>query len=102
MYALHRFLGSSHDLISENLKLLAGGIKRHSKVFGRLNRAFLDTLDCIIGVYPEASVQHPGQHANCGTHHRGPEPYGHTIKTVANRVNVEQADDDAGNSEQKA
>ncbi|MNJ42894.1 hypothetical protein D3C77_378750 [compost metagenome] len=56
LHALHRFFRSSHDLIPENLKLLTSSIKRHSKVFGRLYRALLDTLDRVVFVYLEACM----------------------------------------------
>ncbi|MNG14563.1 hypothetical protein D3C84_983280 [compost metagenome] len=99
MYVLYRFFGSSHDLISENLKLLAGGIKSNGQVFSRMNRAFFDTFHRIVSVHLKAGVQYPCQHANRSAHHGRAEPYGHAVETVANRIDIEQANDDAAYGE---
>ncbi|MNS68883.1 hypothetical protein D3C72_1021780 [compost metagenome] len=100
--ALHGFLGSGHHLIPEDLKLLTRRIKGHGQVFSRLNSAFLYPLDRVIGVYSEARVQHPRRHANGSAHHCGAEPNSHAIEVIANGFDVDQADNDAANGEQKA
>ncbi|KPG96014.1 hypothetical protein AEQ67_18985 [Pseudomonas sp. RIT-PI-q] len=101
MYVLYRFFGSSHDLIPENFKLLTGSIKSDGQVFSRMNRALFDTFHRIVSVHLEAGVQYPCKHANRSAYHGRAEPYGHAVEAVTNRIDIEQANDDAAYGEQE-